>query len=79
MLMNRHLKKWERIRRMPCIPMGKDGRLVTACDEHINLSRRAATEGMVLLKNENNALPLKKGTKVAVFGKAQYDYVRGGG
>ena len=29
---------------------------------------------MVLLKNENEVLPLKKGTAVAVFGKGQHDY-----
>ena len=30
-------------------------------------------------KNNENILPLKKGTKVAIFGKAQIDYVKGGG
>ena len=34
---------------------------------------------MVLLKNECGVLPLKKGCRVALFGKAQIDYVRGGG
>jgi beta-glucosidase len=34
---------------------------------------------MVLLKNENHVLPLAKGTKVALFGKASADYVKGGG
>ena len=33
-----------------------------------------ATEGAVLLKNENNTLPLKKGTKVCVFGRCAIDY-----
>ena len=34
---------------------------------------------MVLLKNEKNTLPIRKGTKVALFGKGTVDYVKGGG
>ena len=71
--------KWLRYKYYPVLPLGKDGRRITACDEHIALSRVAAAEGMVLLKNNNNLLPLKKGVKVALFGKASADYVKGGG
>ena len=39
----------------------------------------AAKEGMVLLKNEQHVLPLQTGAKVALFGKATFDYVKGGG
>lgn len=35
---------------------------------HHALARKAAEESVVLLKNENHILPLKKGTKVAVIG-----------
>lgn len=63
----------------PCIPLGNDGRLATGCEEHIRLSHDAACEGMVLLKNDASALPLKKGANIAIFGTAQFDYVRGGG
>ncbi len=63
----------------PCAPLGPDGRLATGSPAHIALSLEAACEGMVLLKNDNNVLPLAKGTKVALFGTAQFDYVRGGG
>ena len=73
------MEKWTRIAHQPCPPMGKDGRRVTACEEHIALSLAAAEEGMVLLKNEGEVLPLSVGTKLAVFGKGQIDYVRGGG
>ena len=73
------MEKWIRARHLPGIPLGKDGLRVTAGKEHIALSRRAAREGMVLLKNEQNALPLAEGTKVALFGKATIDYVKGGG
>ena len=71
--------KWQRLRYMPMIPLSEDGRRATASKAHIDLSREAACEGMVLLKNEHNLLPLPAGTKLAVFGKAQADYVKGGG
>ena len=72
------MQKWIRARYLPGIPLGKDGRRVTAGKEHIALSRRAAGEGMVLLKNEG-VLPLRQGCRVALFGKASADYVKGGG
>ena len=71
--------KWQRINYMPGTGIGPDGSRVTGCAEHIALSRKAAGEGMVLLKNEESFFPLKHGQKVAVFGKAQADYVKGGG
>lgn len=43
------------------------------------LSKEAAAEGMVLLKNEKNLLPLAVGSRVALFGKGSFDYVKGGG
>ena len=73
------MEKWIRARCLPGIPLGKDGRRVTAGAEHIALSRMAAREGMVLLKNEDGVLPLKRGCRVALFGKATFDYVKGGG
>ncbi len=73
------MDKFARFKFQPCIPLGEDGRCVTASKKHINLSRKAATEGMVLLKNESNALPLKKGEKIALFGKATIEYIKGGG
>ena len=73
------MEKWIRSRFLPGLPLGRDGRRVTAGKEHISLSRRAAREGMVLLKNEGNALPLQAGCRVALFGKATIDYVKGGG
>ncbi len=73
------MDKYARFRFQPCIPLGEDGKCVTASKKHTELSRKAASEGMVLLKNENNALPLLKGEKVALFGKATIEYIKGGG
>ena len=42
--------------------------------EFARLSRDAAAEGIVLLKNEDGMLPLKQGEKAAVFGRCQIDY-----
>ncbi len=73
------MEKYARFKYQPCIPLGEDGRCVTASLKHTQLSRRAATEGMVLLKNENKTLPLAKGERVALFGKATIEYIKGGG
>ena len=73
------MERWARAMFQPVLPMGKDGSRITACREHIQLSKEAAKEGMVLLKNNENVLPLTKGSKVALFGKGTIDYVKGGG
>ena len=73
------MEKWTRFFYQPCLPLGKEGRRVTGSREHIELSRRAASEGMVLLKNQGDLLPFHTGQKLAVFGKACVDYVKGGG
>lgn len=45
---------------------------------HAEVARQAAADGMVLLKNNQNALPLQKENKVALFGTAQIETVKGG-
>ena len=70
---------WTRARYLVNLPLYKGKEKVTAGKEHLELARRAAREGMVLLKNEQNALPLKSGTRIALFGKGTFDYVKGGG
>lgn len=73
------MKKYTRFKFQPCLPIGADGRRVTASAEHALVSKQAASEGMVLLKNENGALPLKKGEKIALFGKCSVAIYEGGG
>ncbi len=73
------MSKWQRVYYQPNLPLGEDGTKVTACKEHIELSKAVAKEGMVLLKNNESVLPIAKGTKLALFGKGTFDYVKGGG
>lgn len=72
------MKKWTRAFYQPVLPLGENGTRITGCASHIALSREAAGEGMVLLKNRD-LLPLKKGARIALFGKGCVDYVKGGG
>ena len=44
---------------------------------HARVAREAASQGMVLLRNEG-VLPLDAGTKIALFGNASYQMITGG-
>ncbi len=46
--------------------------------EYGRIARAMVSEGCVLLKNDNAALPVKKGEKAAVFGRIQFDYIKSG-
>lgn len=72
------MKKWTRALYQPNLPLYGSTR-VTCSPEHIAISKKAAREGMVLLKNENHVLPLAAGSHIALFGKGTFDYVKGGG
>ena len=45
---------------------------------HAEVARKAAAEGMVLLKNNGIALPIKKSNKVSLFGNTQIETIKGG-
>ncbi len=46
---------------------------------HAAVTRQSATEGMVLLKNDNDALPIRQSEKkVALYGVTSYDFIPGG-
>ncbi len=46
---------------------------------HATLARMAAADGMVLLKNDGNALPMSKKIKtIATFGNTTYNFISGG-
>lgn len=46
--------------------------------ENREVARRAAAGGMVLLKNEDNVLPVAPGTKIALYGSGAIKTVKGG-
>lgn len=46
--------------------------------EYEQTARQAVAEGVVLLKNEKQVLPLAEGTKLAVFGRMQNHYYKSG-
>lgn len=46
--------------------------------DYATKARQAVAEGIVLLRNKGNALPLKAGVKVALFGRSQFNYYKSG-
>ena len=48
------------------------------CQKAMDLNARIADEGVVLLKNDNNFLPMAKNSKVSLAGKSSVDLVKGG-
>ena len=61
--------KWQRSLYQPVLAAGKRRKKSNRKRGTYRTSRKAAGEGMVLVKNENDTLPLAKGTKVALLEK----------
>ena len=47
-------------------------------EQYLQKARETVAEGCVLLKNDNQVLPLKKGARVSVFGRIQNHYYKSG-
>ena len=54
------------------------GKYTLDMDKYKSLARQAVAEGCVLLKNDNNTLPLKSGDNVALFGRSLFNYYKSG-
>ena len=49
-----------------------------ALEHNASVARKAAEEGIVLLRNNAGALPLAPDSKIALFGVTSYDFITGG-
>lgn len=62
------VKKWLGLFEHPYVPEELMHRYDTLPTEHVELAREAAEKSIVLLKNDDHVLPLKKDTKIALVG-----------
>ncbi len=51
---------------------------VYSVEAYAKKAREAVAEGIVLLKNEGEVLPLLKGSRIALFGRSQFCYYKSG-
>lgn len=54
------------------------GKYILDLEKYASIARQAAAESCVLLKNDDKALPLRSGDKVAVFGRSAFNYYKSG-
>ena len=45
---------------------------------YASVARKAQAEGIVMLENRDHALPLAKGSRIALFGRSQFGYYKSG-
>lgn len=63
---------------VPAFAKTVDGSISQREEKNAELSMNLATQGMVLLENENNVLPIEKGGNIALFGGGAYSTIKGG-
>ena len=51
---------------------------IYSVEKYAAKAREAVAEGIVMLRNEGGVLPLSRGTKVALFGRSQFNYYKCG-
>ena len=63
-----------------CLQEGVIERMKYTLDyqKYAELARRVAAEGSVLLRNEEDTLPLRRGQRVSVFGRTQFEHYKSG-
>ncbi|MDV4151167.1 glycoside hydrolase family 3 C-terminal domain-containing protein [Clostridium sp. AL.422] len=54
------------------------GQYTLDLEKYASIIRQVAAESCVLLKNDDNALPLRNNDKVAVFGRSSFNYYKSG-
>ena len=54
------------------------GNKVFDVGEYARTARAAVAEGIVMLRNQGNVLPLREGEKIALFGRGQFNYYKSG-
>lgn len=54
------------------------GKYTLDLNEYGDIARKAAAEGCVLIKNDQDTLPLRKGDKAAIFGRIAFNYYKSG-
>lgn len=54
------------------------GESLFSIEKYAETARQAVAEGIVMLKNESDVLPLSEGSKIALFGRSQFSYYKSG-
>ena len=52
--------------------------VIYSVENYAKTARKAVAEGIVLMKNDGEVLPLKAGAKIALFGRSQFCYYKSG-
>ena len=65
-------------RYFPRTEVSNMNKLVLNWNEYTEAAIKAACEGIVMLENKGSVLPLKKGSRVALFGRMQTHYYKSG-